>query len=162
MSTSAAIGRIACEEIAQWLSQILADTYVLYLKTQNFHWNVTDARFHSLHEMFEQEYTELAESVDLIAERIRMLKLKAPASMRQFLKLTSLEESTEEISGNDMIRALCHDREALARYIRSKIEEVIKLGDQGTGDLLIQQLRLHEKAAWMLRSHFVEDNGDSL
>jgi starvation-inducible DNA-binding protein len=157
MSTSAVLGRSACEQNSQSLSQILADTYILYLKTQNFHWNVTDERFHSMHEMFEEQYKELAEAVDELAERIRMLKSKAPGSMRQFLELTTLEEAEEGISGNDMLRALCHDREAVARHIRPKIDECIKLGDQGTGDLLIQHLRMHEKAAWMLRSHFIEE-----
>jgi starvation-inducible DNA-binding protein len=158
MSTSATIDRTACEQNAQCLSQILADTYVLYLKTQFCHWNVTDARFHSMHEMFEEQYKELAEAVDELAERIRMLKLKAPGSMRQFLKMTTLEEAGEEMSGNDMLRALCHDREAIAKHIRPKIEDTINTGDQGTGDLLIQHLRMHEKAAWMLRSHFVDED----
>ena len=152
--------RTGCVKNAQALSQILADTYVLYLKTQYCHWNVTDARFHSMHEMFEEQYKELAEATDELAERIRMLKMPAPGSMRQFLELTSLEEANEDMSGNDMLRALCHDREALAKHIRPKIEEAIKLGDEGTGDLLIQHLRMHEKAAWMLRSHFVEDSKD--
>lgn len=160
MSTSAIIDRTACEQNAQWLSQILADTYVLYLKTQNCHWNVTDARFHSMHEMFEEQYKALAEAIDEVAERIRMLKVKAPGSMRQFLKMSSLEEASEDMSGNDMLRALCHDREVLAKHIRPKIEEMINSGDQGSGDLLIQQLRMHEKAAWMLRSHFVDENGE--
>lgn len=157
MSTSATIDRSACQQNAQTLSQILADTYVLYLKTQNFHWNVTDERFHSMHEMFEEQYKQLAEAIDELAERIRMLKLKAPGSMRQFLEMTTLDEAENDLSGNDMIRALCHDHEALARHIRPKIQETIKLGDEGTGDLLIQHLRMHEKAAWMLRSHFIEE-----
>lgn len=157
MTTSATLDRTACEQNAQSLSQILADTYVLYLKTQNFHWNVIDDRFNSLHKMFEKQYEELAEAIDELAERIRMLKMPAPGSMRQFLEMTSLEEANSDLSGNEMIRALCHDREALAKHIRPKIEETIKLGDEGTGDLLIQQLRMHEKAAWMLRSHFREE-----
>lgn len=157
MSTSAVLDSSACEQNAQSLAQILADTYVLYLKTQNFHWNVTDERFHSLHEMFEEQYKQLAEAIDELAERIRMLKSKAPGSMRQFLELATLDEAEDITSGNDMLRALCHDREAIARHIRPKIEGSIKLGDQGTGDLLIQHLRMHEKAAWMLRSHFIEE-----
>lgn len=157
MSTSATIDRTVCEQNAQALSQVLADTYVLYLKTQNFHWNVTDARFHSMHEMFEEQYKELAEAIDEVAERIRMLKVKSPGSMRQFLKMTTLEEANEGVSGNDMLRVLCHDRETLAKHIRPKIEEAVKSGDEGTGDLLIQQLRMHEKAAWMLRSHFIDE-----
>lgn len=162
MSTSVVIGRTACAQNAQSLSQILADTYVLYLKTQNFHWNVTDPRFHSMHEMFEEQYKELAEAIDELAERIRMLKVRAPGTMRQFLEMSSLEEASEEMSGDDMLKALCHDREALAKHIRPKIEEMIKTGDQGSGDLLIQHLRMHEKAAWMLRSHFAEEMLDTM
>lgn len=157
MATSSTINKTACEQNAQSLSQILADTYILYLKTQNFHWNIIDDRFHSMHDMFEQQYKQLAEAVDEIAERIRMLKMPAPGSMRQFLEMTSLEEAGNDLSGNEMIRMLCHDRESIAKHIRPKIEETIKLGDEGTGDLLIQQLRMHEKAAWMLRSHFREE-----
>lgn len=157
MSTSTTIDKTACEQIAQSLSQILADTYVLYVKCQSCHWNVIDERFHSLHELFEEHYKQLAEAIDELAERIRMLKMPSPGSMRQFLEMTSLEEINDELSGNDMLRSLCHDREALAKHIRPKIEESIKHGDQGTGDLLIQQLRMHEKAAWMLRSHFREE-----
>lgn len=150
---NAVLAQNACEQIAQNLSQILADTYVLYLKTQNFHWNVVDERFHSLHKMFEEHYEQLADLVDEIAERIRILKIKAPGSMQQFLSLATLEEAEGELTGNDMLRALCHDREALAAHILPKIEEATNLGDQGSADLLIQHLRLHEKAAWMLRSH---------
>lgn len=152
MSTSATLERTACERNAQYLSQILADTYILYLKTQNFHWNVEDERFSSLHKMFEKQYEELAEAIDELAERIRMLKLKAPGSMRQFLQTGSIEEANGDISGKEMLKALCHDRETLANNIRPKIEEIIQSGDQGSGDLLIQHLRMHEKTAWMLRS----------
>lgn len=157
MKTSIALEQNATEQIAQGISQILADTYITYLKTQNFHWNVVDERFHSLHEMFEEFYKQLSESVDELAERIRMLKLKAPASMRQFLELATLEESEESLTGSQMIHDLCHDRETLIKHIRPKIEEATKLGDQGTADLLIQQLKIHEKAAWMLRSHLIEE-----
>jgi len=155
--TGTVIDRSAAEQIAQVLSVLLANTYIAYLKTQNFHWNLIDPRFHSLHKMFEENYGRLAEAVDELAERIRMLKLKSPGTMRQFLELGTLEEGENDLSGNDMLRDLCHDREALSQYIRPKIEEVIKLGDQGTGDILIQHLKMHEKAAWMLRSHLTEE-----
>lgn len=156
MKTNTTIDQSAFTQIAQWLSQILADTYILYLKTQNFHWNVVDDRFHSLHEMFEEQYEELAESVDELAERIRQLKMKSPGSMRQFLELATLEEAETESTGNDMIQALCHDREALSAHLLQKIDAVSKLGDEGTADLLIQHLKMHDKAAWMLRSHLME------
>lgn len=151
--TSIYLNKTSTEQVGQSLAQTLADTYLLYLKTQNFHWNVIDPRFHSLHELFEEQYTELAESVDLLAERLRMLKLRSPGSMHQFLELASLAESEGELSGNEMLKELCHDREAMIGQIRSRIEEAQNLGDEGTADLYIQQLRAHEKAAWMLRSH---------
>lgn len=157
IKTSIALDQNVTEQMGQSLAQILADTYITYLKTQNFHWNVTDGRFHSLHEMFEDFYKQLAEAVDEIAERIRMLKIKAPGSMRQFLELATLDEAEDDLTANEMIHALCHDRETLIQHIRPKIEQAGKLGDEGTADLLIQQLRMHEKAAWMLRSHLFDE-----
>jgi len=153
VKVNATLDQNACEQIVQNLSHILADTYITYVKTQNFHWNVIDERFHSLHEMFEEFYKQLAEANDELAERIRMLKMKAPATMKEFLELGTLAEPEESLTGDEMIEELMHDREAIAQHIRPKIEESIKLGDEGTGDLLIQHLRMHEKAAWMLRSH---------
>ena len=158
IKTNSVLDRSAVDQIAQILAQILADTYVTYVKTQNYHWNLIDPRFHSLHKMFEDNYKELAEAVDEIAERIRMLRKKSPGSMKQFLQLTSLEEAENDLSGDDMIHDLCHDRDALSLNIRPKIEEVIKLGDEGSGDLLIQHLKMHEKTAWMLRSHLIADD----
>ncbi len=158
IKTTISLDQNASEQMAQGLSQILADTYVTYLKTQNFHWNVIDARFHSLHEMFEEQYEELAESVDEIAERIRMLKFKALGSMRQFLEIATIDEAEGELSGNDMIHELCHARETLIHHCRQKIEQASKIGDEGTADLLIQELRKHEKAAWMLRSHLFNES----
>lgn len=151
--TNSVLDRNAVGQITQYLSVLLADTYITYLKTQNFHWNVIDPRFHSLHLMFESFYKELAEATDEIAERIRMLKTRAPASMSEFLELTTLSEIQDELSGDQMIKELCRDRELIIKEIRPKIEESTKLGDEGTADLLIQHLRMHEKAAWMLRSH---------
>ena len=148
----------ACQQIAQIIGQILADTYILYVKTQNFHWNMIDPRFHFLHVMLEEQYKELAEEIDELAERIRMLRLRSPGSMHQFLELGTLEEAANNLPGNEMIRQLMHDHDTLANHIRPRIEEVIKLGDEGTGDLLISQLRFHEKTAWMLRSHFIEES----
>jgi DNA-binding ferritin-like protein (oxidative damage protectant) len=156
MKASSTIDRNAAEQIAQILAQILADTYITLVKTQNFHWNLIDPRFYSLHKVFEDQYDQLAEAADELAERIRQLKLPAPGSMKQFLQLGTFEEAESDLSGDDMIHALCHDREALSKNIRPKIEEVIKMGDEGTGDLLIQHLRMHDKAAWMLRSNLID------
>jgi starvation-inducible DNA-binding protein len=141
------------EQNAQNLAQILANTYVAYVKTQNFHWNLIDPRFHSLHLLFEQYYEELAKATDELAERIRMLKIRSPGSMKEFLQLATLDESESTLTGDKMIKELCQDREMLIKQLNQKIEEASRSGDEGTADLLIQHLRMHEKAAWMLRSH---------
>ena len=159
MSTTLVLEHTACQKIAQHLAQWLADTYVLYLKTQNFHWNVVDPRFHSLHEMFEEQYKDLAEAVDEIAERIRILRIRTPASMKEFLEITTLQENEGPLSANDMIQQLLHDHETIANYLRPKISVIQKLGDEGSADLLIERLRVHEKTAWMLRSHFTQAAG---
>jgi starvation-inducible DNA-binding protein len=143
------------QQIAQNLSLILADTYILYTKTQNFHWNVTDPRFYSLHLLLEKQYEELAQALDDIAERIRMLGERAPGSLKQFIDMSSLKESTADIGADEMLEILLNDHETLSRFIRERISLAGKLGDEGTADLLIQRLRAHEKSAWMLRSHLV-------
>jgi len=143
----------ATNRIAQDLAVILSDTYILYVKTQNFHWNVTDPRFYALHKMLEEQYEELAEATDEIAERIRMIGHRSPAGLRQFLEMGTLEDSPNDLSGNQMLEQLLRDHDTIIRNLRQKIEEFIDLDDQGSGDLLIQRLRAHEKTAWMLRSH---------
>lgn len=142
----------ARKEIGKGLSRLLADTYTLYLKTHNFHWNVTGPMFNTLHLMFEAQYTELALAVDLIAERIRALGLVAPGSYRQFAELTVLKEESEVPSAEDMIRILVKDQEAVVRTARSIFPVVDKAHDEPTADLLTQRMQVHEKTAWMLRS----------
>ena len=144
----------ACQKVSNLLGQLLADTYVLYVKTQNFHWNVVDARFYFLHKMLEEQYEELAEAVDLIAERIRGLGYKSPASMKQFLELTMLEEASTDLNANQMILQLAEDHQVISRSLHAKIDEGNKYHDDGTVDLFIERLRAHDKTAWMLRSHF--------
>jgi starvation-inducible DNA-binding protein len=139
-------------EIADGLSRLLADTYTLYLKTHNFHWNVTGPMFQTLHLMFEQQYNELALAVDLIAERIRALGFPAPGSYREFGKLTSIAESEGVTSARDMIRQMVEGQEAVVRTARSVFPVAEKSNDQPTADLLTQRMQLHEKNAWMLRS----------
>ncbi len=139
-------------QIGEGLSRLLADTYTLYLKTHNFHWNVTGPMFNTLHLMFEQQYNELALAVDLIAERIRALGFPAPGSYRQFADLTSLEEETGVPSAEEMIRQLVKDQEAVVRTARSIFPLVDKAHDEPTADLLTQRMQVHEKTAWMLRS----------
>jgi len=140
------------QEIGEGLSRLLADTYTLYLKTHNFHWNVTGPLFNTLHLMFETQYTELALAVDLIAERIRALGLPAPGSYAQFAQLTSIREETGVPAAEDMIRQLVRDQEAVVRTARSIFPAVEKASDEPTADLLTQRMQVHEKTAWMLRS----------
>jgi starvation-inducible DNA-binding protein len=130
----------------------LADTYLLYLKTQNFHWNVRGPQFHSLHLFFEEQYTELAEAVDTIAERIRALHMIAPASFSQFLKLTSLDEETGTPGADDMIKQLLHDHQVISRNLLRLFETAEQAADQASVDLITERMRAHEKSAWMLRS----------
>ncbi len=139
-------------EIAGGLSKVLADTYVLYLKTHNYHWNVTGPMFQTLHLMFEQEYLELALAVDSIAERIRALGYPAPGTYRQFAALASLEEDDDIPEAMKMIRGLVTGHETVARTARSVFDVAEEANDQPTCDLLTQRLQVHEKTAWMLRS----------
>jgi starvation-inducible DNA-binding protein len=138
--------------IAEGLSHVLADTYTLYLKTHNFHWNVTGPMFNTLHLMFEQQYTELALAVDLVAERIRALGLPAPGSYAQYTKLSSIKEETGVPSAEDMIRQLVAGQEAVVRTARQVFVTADGANDQPTADLLTERMQVHEKNAWMLRS----------
>jgi len=140
------------QEIAGGLSKLLADTYTLYLKTHNFHWNVIGPMFQTLHLMFETQYTELALAVDVIAERIRSLGVYAPGTYRQFAAISSIKEEDGIPKAQDMIRLLVEGQEAVVRTARSLYASVEKANDEATADLLTQRIQLHEKTAWMLRS----------
>ena len=140
------------KEIADGLSRLLADSYTLYLKTHNYHWNVTGPMFQTLHLMFETHYNELALAVDLIAERIRALGFPAPASYREFGKLTSIQEDEDAPDATEMIRRLVAGQETVTRTARSIFPVVDKANDEPTADLLTQRMQIHEKNAWMLRS----------
>lgn len=139
-------------EIAQGLSRLLADTYTLYLKTHNFHWNVTGPMFNTLHLMFETHYTELALAVDLVAERIRSLGEFAPGSYAAFAELTVIKEAQGQVSANDMLKSLLHDHEAVAKTARKVFPAAENGNDEASLDLLTQRIQFHEKTAWMLRS----------
>ena len=145
------------QSIADGLSRLLADTYTLYLKTHNYHWNVTGPMFQTLHLMFEQQYDELALAVDLIAERIRALGFPAPATYKQFLKLSSIKEDDGVPSAQEMIRLLVKGQEAVVKTARSIFPVVQKASDEPTADLLTQRMQIHEKTAWMLRSLLAEE-----
>lgn len=139
-------------KIAEGLGRLLADTYTLYLKTHNFHWNVTGPMFQTLHLMFEEQYNELATAVDLIAERIRALGFPAPGSYQEFMDATSIPDAKSELAATEMVRDLVEGQEAVVRTARSILPVANKADDQPTIDLLTQRLQVHEKAAWMLRS----------
>jgi starvation-inducible DNA-binding protein len=138
--------------IADGLSRLLADSYTLYLKTHNYHWNVTGPMFNTLHLMFEQQYTELAMAVDLIAERIRALGYPAPGSYKAYAALTSIEEEIGTPDADEMIRQLVKGQEAVARTARAVFPTAEAANDEPTADLLTQRMQIHEKNAWMLRS----------
>lgn len=138
--------------IADGLSRLLADSYTLYLKTHNYHWNVKGPMFQTLHLLFETQYTELALAVDLIAERIRALGFPAPGTYAEFGQLTSIKESVGVPTAKEMIRDLVLGQESVVRTARSIFSQVEKVSDEPTADLLTQRMQLHEKNAWMLRS----------
>ncbi len=139
-------------QIAQGLSRLLADTYTLYLKTHNFHWNVKGPMFQTLHLMFETQYNELALAVDLIAERIRALGFAAPGTYAAYAKLSSIPETEGVPEAGQMIRLLVQGQEAIVRTARGIFPLVDKAADEPTADLLTQRMQVHEKTAWMLRS----------
>jgi starvation-inducible DNA-binding protein len=140
------------EAIAAGLARLLADSYTLYLKTHNYHWNVTGPQFNTLHLMFETQYTELAAAVDEIAERIRALGVKAPGSYREFAELATIEEGDGNESAEEMIRQLAIGQEAVVRTARKVFPTADAANDEPTADLLTQRMQIHEKNAWMLRS----------
>ena len=144
-------------EIAKGLGHFLADTYTLYLKTHNFHWNVTGPMFQTLHLMFETQYNELWTAVDLIAERIRSLGVFAPGTYAEYSKLSSIKETEGVPNAQDMLRQLVEGHEAVVRTARSLYPLVEKASDEATADLLTQRIQLHEKTAWMLRSLLARD-----
>lgn len=140
------------KEIAQGLSRLLADSYTLYLQTHNYHWNVTGPQFQTLHLMFEQQYTELALAVDMIAERIRALGFPAPGTYAEFIELSSIRESRGVPNATQMIQNLVQGQEAVVRTARTIFPVVDRVNDEPTADLLTQRMSVHEKTAWMLRS----------
>jgi starvation-inducible DNA-binding protein len=152
MRTNIGLDECVRLQLAQQLKLMLADTYVLYTKTQNFHWNVTNPRFYSLHFFLEKQNKKLADALDEIAERIRILGERCPATLRQFIEMTTLKESESEITADELVKELLDDHEKLCLYIRERIELASKLGDEVTAALLIQRLRDHEKCAWVLRN----------
>jgi len=140
------------QKIAEGLSRLLADSYTLYLKTHNYHWNVKGPLFNTLHQMFEAQYSELAVAVDEIAERIRALGEPAPGSYKAYAQLTTIEEEDSVPDAEQMIRQLLKGQEAVVRTARAVIGAAEAANDEPTADLLTQRMQVHEKNAWMLRS----------
>lgn len=152
MQPNTGISEVARKDIAEGLSRLLADSYTLYLKTHNFHWNVTGPMFQTLHVLFEPQYTEQWQAIDLIAERIRTLGFPAPGTYAAFAKLASIQETEGVPEAREMIALLVEGNEAVVRTARSLFPRVDEAHDEPTADLLTQRMQVHEKNAWMLRS----------
>lgn len=146
-------------KIVESLSTVLADAYMLYLKTHNFHWNVTGPLFSSLHVMFEEQYTEQWNALDEIAERIRALGHFAPATYKRYAELSSIKEEADVLSSKEMIRQLVEGNEILIRTLRASVKVADDLDDFPTADMLTTRMEVHEKNAWMLRSFLEQGAG---
>lgn len=153
MDVNIGISKENREVIAKGLSKVLADSYMVYLKTHNYHWNVTGEHFNSLHVQFEVQYTELATAIDEIAERIRSLGYRAPGSFREYAELTAIKEDTDQPKAMEMVRRLAVDNETILRTAREALPACQQADDEATIDLLTQRLHVHSKTAWMLRSN---------
>ncbi len=140
--------------IPDLLAHFLADTLVVYFKTLNFHWNMVAPQFFMYHKLLEEQYKELQGAADDIAERIRMLRKKAPGSMKEMLTLASLKESPSSLKGDQMVKELVHAHEEMVKKSHALIQYAEAQKDQGTSDMMIERLRFHDKQAWLLRSHF--------
>ena len=143
-------------QIAKGLSDLLADTFTLYLKTHNFHWNVTGPQFNTLHSMFELQYNELWVAIDVIAERIRSVGEFAPGTYAEYEERSSISVSKGVPTANQMLAQLVEGHEAVARTARKVYPAATAASDEATSDLLTQRLQVHEKTAWMLRSMLAE------
>ena len=141
------------KEIEKGLGDLLADTYSLYLKTQNFHWNLKGSNFFSLHQLFQKQYEDLAEAADEIAERIQSIGFYVDGSFTGFKKRSSIKEPRQGLSEKQMIKELLDGHESISKEMRPLIRSFQDLLDEASADLLIKRLGIHEKTAWMLRSH---------
>jgi starvation-inducible DNA-binding protein len=146
-------GKTPNKSVVAALSKLLADSYTLYLKTHNFHWNVTGPMFNTLHTLFETQYNELALAVDEVAERIRALGAPAPGSYSQFAQLSDVEEAQGVPPALDMLRQLVTDQALVIGAARKLVTAAERAGDQGTVDLATRRILVHDKNAWMLSTH---------
>lgn len=140
------------KNVTNSLKTALADSYVLYLKTQNYHWNVTGPHFKSLHLMFEEQYNDLFLAVDLLAERIRALGEKAPGSFTIYSKLTNIKEAKEDINSNGMVKELAEDQNIIVQSLTSVLKEAQKISDEVTVGIVTDRIEIHQKNSWMLNS----------
>jgi len=159
MHMDTGIGTDDRAKIVESLSTVLADAFMVYLKTHNFHWNVTGPMFSTLHVMFEEQYTEQWNALDEIAERIRALGHFAPATSRRYVELSNISEEPEVLSSKDMIRQLVDGNETLVRTMREAVKVADDLDDFPTADMLTTRMEVHEKNAWMLRSFLEQGAG---
>jgi starvation-inducible DNA-binding protein len=141
------------DAVTRGLERLLADSYTLYLKTHNYHWNVTGSMFTTLHTLFEQQYTELALAVDVVAERLRAIGRRAPGSYTEFARLAAVKEELETPAAREMVERLTADQETVADGARALRRAASEAGDDASEDLAVQRIQVHEKNAWMLRSH---------
>lgn len=142
----------ATKVIAEHLQKVLADTFTLYFKTHSYHWNVEGNRFHSLHEMFEEQYTEMWQAIDEIAERLRAIDEYAPVSLAELMKNASMSEADKVLDADSMVDDLAAGHTKLAGILAEALEAVEEVGDDATGDMFIARIQTHEKTAWMLRA----------
>jgi starvation-inducible DNA-binding protein len=139
-------------EVVEKLSVLLADTYAIYLKTQNYHWHVKGPQFKSLHELFEMQYRELAEAVDEVAERLLITGHKAPATFKDYERLKTIKDGDSNSTANQMVNELANDHGTLVRDLNNSMALAQKMKDEGTVNLLANRISAHEKARWMLKS----------
>ena len=140
------------KQVVEVLEHILADTFTVYFKTHSYHWNVEGPHFHSLHELFEEQYREMWEALDEIAERIRSLGAYAPLTVQELVKHGDLQDAKKLPSGIDMAKDLAKDHEQISKHLAQAIEKCSEVGDEGTTDMLIGRQKFHDKAAWMLNA----------
>ncbi len=152
MKANLGLDNMAAQKTANHLEVVLANTFVLYTKTLNFHWNVTSKNFMELHTLFQGQYEALALSVEEIAERIRTLGFKAPGTLADFLHLTTLHEEKKDLNDKEMLEQLVKDYEAVISHIRDSLDDIDDK-DIGSRALLEGLLSEHEKTAWMLAAH---------
>ncbi len=143
--------------VVEALKHVLAESYALYLKTQNYHWNVTGPQFKSLHELFEEQYTDLAAAIDEIAERIRALGQKAPGGFAAYQSLASIKDGDENAAAEQMVAELKADNQAIVAVLKTALEKADQQGDEATVDAMVQRIATHEKAAWMLAALLGEE-----